>query len=378
MWKKIFEIIKNDRVFSIAAVLTVFSMLAVPPSKEYAAYINYSVLALLFCLMAVVQGLKKQGVFDVAAAAILSTTRNARTIGILLMSICFFSAMLVTNDVALLTFVPLTFILFGDTHEEGEVIFIVVMETIAANLGSMVTPIGNPQNLLLYYQSGMSVGDFLAAVLPFGLAGYGLLFCTMWFRLKHAGANAGSGARLEVQVRQEGIGDYRFLLLHGFLFLLCLMTVLKCVDYRVCFPATLVLLFIADRKVLAKVDYMLLATFLCFFIFVGNVSSIDMVSRLVSKLVEGRVLLMGAVLSQIISNVPAAAMLSGFTQDYKALLVGVNIGGLGTLAASLASLISYKLFAKAKPGQVGRYIKVFTVYNIGYLLILLVFAMCIC
>lgn len=366
MWQGIFEIIKKDVVFSVAAVLTVLSMLIVPPSRAYAGYINYSVLALLFCLMAAVQGLKKQGVFDVAAAALLSKTTNSRTIGILLMSICFFSSMLVTNDVALLTFVPLTFIILGNHQDDGEVIFIIVMETIAANLGSMVTPIGNPQNLLLYYQSGMPAGDFFRTVLPFGLVSYGLLFCTMWVRLKNVG--------LEVAVRQGGIGDYKQLLLYGFLFVLCLLTVLRCVHYGICFLVTLVLLLIADRKVLAKVDYMLLATFLCFFIFVGNVSSIEMVSSLMSKLVEGRALLVGVVLSQVISNVPAAAMLSGFTADYKALLLGVDIGGLGTLIASLASLISYKLFAGTKPGLVGRYIKVFTVYNIVYLMILLVMA----
>lgn len=367
--KKVFDFCKKEIVFTVALVLTIISMFFVPVNAGYIEYIDFKVIALLFCLMAVVEGFKKIGVFDVISYKILSRTKNSRTIGMLLAFMCFFVAMLVTNDVALITFVPLTFILLGDNDNADEVIFIVVMETIAANLGSMVTPIGNPQNLYLYSYFNMGIGEFLKVVLPFGVASFVLIFVVMWLKLKKA--------TLDIEVSKAVIKSNFELVKYLVMFVLCLLVVLNVLDYRICFGIILVGMLLGDVALLKKVDYILLLTFVCFFVFVGNIGAIDTVRELVSSIIQGKTMIVGVALSQIISNVPAAVMLSGFTDDAKELMVGVNLGGLGTLIASLASLISYKFYAQKYPGSVGRYIKNFTIYNVLFLGILLVLAIVI-
>lgn len=364
--KKIKIFIKKEIVFSIALLLTVISMFFVLPSKGYVDYIDFKVLGLLFCLMSVVEGFKKIGVFDVISCEILARTKNSRTIGILLAMICFFAAMVVTNDVALITFVPLTFILLGDNDEEKDVIFIIVMETIAANLGSMVTPIGNPQNLYLYSYYDMEIGQFFLTVLPFGIVSLILITAVMWVRLK--------GSRLDIEVKKAGIADKKTLIKYLLMFLLCILVVLKFCDYRICFGIIFLVLLISDREILKKVDYILLLTFVCFFVFVGNVGSVGKIKNFISAMIENRALEVGVILSQMISNVPAAVMLSGFTKDAEELMLGVDIGGLGTLVASLASLISYKFYAQKYPGNAGKYIRAFTGYNVLFLAVLLLVA----
>lgn len=361
---RIARFVKDETVLTVAFMLTVVSAIVVPPSAAYLEYLNYSVLAVLFCLMAVVQGLQKQGVFEVISAALLKRTRSSRMIGILLMSMCFFSAMVVTNDVALITFVPLTFVLLGDNDRDDEVIFIVVMETIAANLGSMVTPVGNPQNLYLYYYFHMKIGEFLRILLPHGAVSFVLLLLVMWVRMKNS--------TVDVETGSPVIRSRNGLIKYLALFALCLLTVLKAVDYRVCLCITIAVLLFMDRGLFRKIDYMLLLTFVCFFIFVGNISSIPTVQQFMENILSGRTFLVSLGLSQIISNVPAATMLSGFTGDYENLILGVDIGGLGTLIASLASLISYKFYAKFRPRLTGRYLLCFTGYNVLFLVMLIV------
>ena len=361
--KKIREFVKKEIVFSIALGLTLISMLIVPPNANYVECIDFKVLALLFCLMAVVEGFNKIGLFEVISYQVLSRTKNSRTIGILLTMVCFFSAMLVTNDVALITFVPLTFILLGDNDDEKDVIFIVVMETIGANLGSMMTPIGNPQNLYLYSYYDMNIGEFFGIVLPYGILSLILILVVMWMRLKKS--------QLDIEISKAGLKSKLKLTEYVILFVLCLMVVLNKLEYPICFGIILVMLLITDREILKKVDYILLLTFVCFFVFVENVGSIESVRTFISNMIEGKTILVGVGLSQVISNVPAAAMLAGFTQDAKGLILGVDIGGLGTLVASLASLISYKFYAQKYPKNIGKYIKTFTIYNVIFLAILL-------
>lgn len=365
--KTIIEFVKKEIVFSVAFVIAVITMFIVPPNAAYVGYIDFRVLALLFCLMAVVEGFKKVGLFDVISYMILSKTQNSRLIGILLTFLCFFSAMLVTNDVALITFVPLTFILLGNNDDENEVIFIVVMETIAANLGSMVTPIGNPQNLYLYSYYNMEISDFFATVIPYGVISGIFILVVMWIKLKKA--------TLDVDLVSRKIEDKVSLIKNIVLFVLCILVVLNKVDYRVCFGIILIVLAISDRKIITKIDYILLLTFVCFFVIVGNIGSIEVVKTIISGLIEGRTLLVGILLSQVISNVPAAIMLSGFTYDATELMLGVDIGGLGTLVASLASLISYKFYAQKYPKNSLKYMKSFTIYNVFFLIILLAAAM---
>lgn len=360
--KTIQSFLKKEPVLSIAAVLALGSAFLVPPSAAYMGYIDCHVLALLFCLMAVVAGLMNEGFFDWISQKLLSKTDKAKTIGILLVNLCFFSAMLVTNDVALLTFVPLTLGILG-TLPAGELIFLLVMETIAANLGSMATPIGNPQNLYLYSHYGVELGGFFALMLPLTLLSWLLIMAALLL-------NKGSGLRLryekEAPVLQKGP-----LLLLALLFALCLATVAHVLPWQACFVVVLLVLLLWKRSLLAKVDYSLLLTFVCFFVFVGNMGQLPAVRELVGSVLEGRDLLVSALLSQLISNVPAAIMLSGFADAASGLLVGTNLGGLGTLWASLASLITFKFYSRSEGAQSGRFFLQFSLWNFGFLAILL-------
>lgn len=386
MKKKILLFIKNETVLVITAILTVISMFIVPPDSTYAGYINYSVLAVLFCLMAVVQGFKRLGVLDKASALLLGKAADLRMMGIILTSLCFFLAMFVTNDVSLLTIVPLTMAMLDKRCSERHVIFIIVMETIAANLGSMVTPMGNPQNLFLYYHYNMDIGMFLKTVVPYGVVSYIIIIICCAVVLKKIPFTAGMDTDADAGLQSDrntvaaGKDKSRFLVkiaLYSILFIICILTVLGICDYRICFAVVFVALVIFDRKVLRKIDYMLLLTFVCFFIFSGNVSKITFIKEMITSFVEGHAFAAGLLLSQIISNVPAATMLAGFTGDCTKLMLGVDIGGLGTLVASLASLISYKLYSAGENKNTALYIKTFTLYNILFLCILCVMAVLI-
>ena len=270
-----------------------------------------------------------------------------------------FSAMLVTNDVALITFVPLTTALLA--ARPGALILTVSLETVAANLGSMATPIGNPQNLYLYAHDEMPIGQFFAAILPLTLVSLVLVVIAAFIVKPEA---------VSLPAQQTGKMETRALWLHAAQFVICLLSVLNVLPKWACFAAVLVSTFAYDRALLKQVDYALLATFVCFFVFVGNLGRIPAVSETLGGMLAGNELEMGILCSQVISNVPAALMLSGFTQDACALMRGVDLGGLGTLVASLASLISFKLYMKAPGAKAGRYLGIFTVMNIAFLAVL--------
>ena len=346
-----------------AAMITVF---LIPPDGAYAGYVNRTVLIQLFGLMTAVAGVRSVGLFDTVTDALLARAGHVRRLGLILMLICFFSSMLVTNDVVLLTFVPMTLLLFRRIPDEKSRILTVVLETAAANLGSMLTPVGNPQNLFLYDKYQLSAGEFLRVLLPFGalsLAGLTLL-CLL---LPRTPCTAG---KTEKQPLPRGKTA-----LYLALFLVCLLCVFRLIPDWAVLIAAVGTALAADRTVLKKVDYALLATFVCFFVFVGNVARIDAVSTLLRQMLGGRELAVSVLASQFISNVPAAVMLSGFTENGHALLLGVNLGGLGTMIASLASLISFQFYRKSEGAQTGRYFRVFTAVNFGMLGVLLVFAL---
>lgn len=350
--------IREEAVFTIAATLAIVSMFFVPPDMEYTTYISYDVLAVLFCLMAVVAGFIRAGVFEYLSEKLLGASGSYRTIAAILTGVCFFGAMLVTNDVVLITFVPLTITLFGGASQK-RLVFVIVMETIAANLGSMLTPIGNPQNLYLYTFFEMNIWTFLSIVFPVSLIGFILIFVALL--CSRDGAMEKRHKTNPVRLQK------RTLLLYGMLFVLALLTVLHVLDYRICFAVTVLVLLLFDRKLLARVDYGLLATFVAFFLFVGNVSRIEAVKDTVSMLMQGREFLTAVLASQVISNVPAAIMLSGFTDNVRELLLGVNVGGLGTLIASLASVISYKLYAGTEEARPALFLCMFTAINFAML-----------
>lgn len=372
--KKIIEYLKRETVLCVATFLALVSMFFVKPDRGYADYLDARVLALLFCLMTVMEGFKKTGLFEQMANSLLKKVKTFRQLMIVLVGLCFFSSMWITNDVALLTFVPFTILVLRMAQMEQQMIAVVTMETIAANLGSMATPVGNPQNLYLYSVSGMSLGEFIKVMEPLSVLSLMLIL---------AGCLAKKNEKLQIQVvpqikKEKKTGEN--LLLLG-LFLVSLLSVLRILSWPALLGITLlacVLLYATGKEEFlpGKVDYGLLLTFVAFFIFIGNMGRIDWVKEVLEKVLAGNELFLGFAGSQVISNVPAAILLSGFTKNYAALLQGVNIGGLGTMIASLASLISYKLYAEESEknknvGTKGKYFWYFTGWNLVFAAVLL-------
>ena len=353
--------IKNEAVLSAAFLLALISAFFVPPDSAYIDYLNLPVLALLFCLMAVIAGLRKEGLFDKLSAMVTKKVKSQRSQVAALCAVCFFTSMLITNDVALITFVPFTIQLMRK-QKEDRLIFAIVMETVAANLGSLVTPIGNPQNLYLYTFYGLGISEFLKTTLPLG--GLCLVLITI-ILLFVKGGKAEQEEKESVNLRKTPM------IVYGALFLICILTVLDVVPYWACLAVVALTLLFYDRFVFNRVDYILLITFVCFFIFVGNMSRIEAVKGFTTSILQGRELIVGALLSQIISNVPAATMLASFTDNYKGLILGVNIGGLGTMIASMASLISYRFYCSRQKPDRKRYFYVFSTANFILLAVLL-------
>ena len=364
---KTLRFFKKEPVLSISAVCAVISALFVPPSAAYVDYIDFRVLALLFCLMAVVAGLQRYGLFTWLAKKMLSGKKQRRTLFLLLILLPFFSSMLVTNDVALITFVPFAILILGLTGQEKYMIFVIVMQTVAANLGSMATPVGNPQNLFLYSRYSLSAGEFFAAVLPYALLSLPLLTVSVLFCPKEE-------ISVSLPEAKEDIKKDR-IALYLILFVLCLLSVFHALHWGILLAIICIALFIADRALYRTMDYGLLLTFVCFFIFSGNLGAIDSIKTVLQELLQKQPLLTSALASQIISNVPAAVLLSAFTEDWRALLLGTDLGGLGTPIASLASLISLRLYMKAEGSSAGKFLLFFSMVNVVGLALFLGIAM---
>ena len=363
------DFIKKETVLTIAAILAVISSFFVKPNKEYLTYIDWRVLGILLSLMVVVAGFQRNGLFDSIGRKLLSKTKDtAQLIGVLVF-LCFFSSMLITNDVALLTFVPFALVILKKSGQERLMILVFVLQTIAANLGSMLTPIGNPQNLYLYNLAGVDIMTFMGWMLPYTLISGLLLLVIIIISGKEKQEISADESSFSVK---ESKGSAKKNVIYSFLFALSLLVVIRLIPYYVVLPIILVIVFFLDREVLFNVDYCLLLTFICFFIFIGNMGNLPLVRDTLQSLVAGREVVIGIAASQIVSNVPAALLLSGFTDNYKALTLGVNIGGLGTLIASMASLISYKIYAHNFNKTKGIYLMWFTAANVGFLVVLIV------
>lgn len=369
--KRVKKFFQAEPVFCVSFLLAALSALAVRPDRGYLAYPDYRTIALLFCLMIIVAGAQALGLFSRLGQSLLKGASGTRTLSAVMVLLCFFSSMVITNDVALITFVPFTLLVFRMGGRMDRVLKLVVLETTAANLGSMATPIGNPQNLYLYSVSGLTMGEFAWAVLPYAGAALVLLLAVVLAEKDEPLQAAPASESLE---RLDGKTMGRAALL-ALLLLLCLLVVFRVLPYQPVLVCVAVAVLQVDRKLYRSVDYFLLLTFLCFFIFIGNVKRIPEVSALLTQVVQGHELLAGILVSQVISNVPAAILLSGFSSDFSALLTGVDLGGLGTLIASLASLISFKFFARECPEQKGRFLKVFTLWNLLFLAVLTVMAL---
>lgn len=359
---KIAGFIKKEAVLCAAAVLAIISIFFVPPDSGYSGYIDYRVIALLFCLMLVVAGLRSVGLFTTLGSMLLRHAKSTRYLSFILVFLCFFCSMFITNDVSLITFVPFAIMLLTAAGQTKLLIPVIALQTIAANLGSMFTPIGNPQNLYLYSTFHISIQEFLRLMLPLTLISAALLVIAVLL-LKNSPLT--SAAALDSHL-SGGMRPAVYMIL----FLVCIACVVHIIEFPLMLAITVTVVFFCDRRLFARVDYFLLLTFVCFFIFIGNMERIPAVSALMSRLITDREIAVGIGLSQIISNVPAAILLSGFTDNYPALLYGVNIGGLGTLIASLASIISYRGYCGSPNTHKGKYILVFTVYNLIFLAVL--------
>ena len=365
MKEKILTFVKKEVVLVVATILAIASAFVVPLSPAYMDYIDWHVLELLLCLMTVMAGLQKCGLFDWLGEALLKKTSKVWQLCLVLILLCFFLSMIITNDVALITFVPFAIVALEKSHQERLLIPVVVLQTVAANLGSMLTPNGNPQNLYLYNLSGMSLGEFLLCMFPNTAISFMLLLVGILF-LK------GKSDEVQQSELESTKVEMKPTMIYLGMFLLSLLVVAKVMQVEVVLLIVVAAVFVLDKQVLKQVDYCLLFTFISFFIFTGNLGSIPAIREVLQQLVNGRELLVGVVASQAISNVPAALLLSGFTGDHRALLAGVNIGCLGTLIASMASLISYKILANKYDEQKGKYFRSFTIVNLIFLAILLV------
>lgn len=370
MKEKVIRFCKQETVLCVALVLAALSVLFVRPDGEYLSYIDVRTLAILFCLMCVMSGLQRTGVFRWVAQGLLGRVKRARQLVWILVLLCFFSSMAVTNDVALITFVPFTFTvlrLIGPEARGRLLVPVVVMQTVAANLGSMLTPIGNPQNLYLYGRAGLSLGSFLLLMLPYALVSF--LLIMVWSAVQTREDNAPIDVFFAEKVR---LSDKKLrLAAYALLFTVDFLTVARVIPCGLTLIMTVAVLLLIDRPVFACVDYSLLLTFIGFFVFIGNMGRLPAFHGFLRRIVSGNELLVGVAASQVISNVPAALLLSGFTDDLAPLTIGVNVGGLGTLIASMASLISYKLVVREEAAAKGAYFRCFTWTNLIFLAILL-------
>lgn len=361
------ELVRRDPVLAVAAVLAALSCAAVPPDAGYLGYIDLRTIGMLFSLMVILAGLTRLGVFAVACQRLLAVARSPRRLSLALTLLAFFSSMLITNDVALVTFVPLALLALRPLGSERLTCFTVVMMTVAANLGSMFTPVGNPQNLYLYSVSHLSLADFLLLMLPYTLAALVMLVLVVF---AFAPVPAGSPEAVAPQGTARRISATR-VVPWAVVFACALLSVARVLPFQVTVVASVAVGLAVDRGAILHVDYALLATFIAFFIFVGNMGRIEAVDALIARVVGGHELAVSVIASQVLSNVPAAILLSGFTSSWAALIVGTNLGGLGTLIASMASLISYKQVALALPRAKGRYLALFTAWNLAFLAVLL-------
>ncbi len=343
---------KKELVLTITVLLAIVSSFISIPKLEY---INFTVLILLFNLMIVVSAFKQLNVLDYMATFLLTKCKSNRVIFFVLICITFTSSMFITNDVALITFVPLALIIGKKT--KINTLSLVIYQTLAANLGSSLTPMGNPQNLYIYSFYNIKPINFFMIMIPIII----LSIIFLGIIIIKTDTNT-----VSLNLSQVSVKNKMHVLWFSLLFIIILLSVFHIIDYRFSFILTLLVVLVLNKKLLVQVDYSLLCTFTAFFILVGNISSMDIVKNFLSSILNSpkNTYFFSILTSQFISNVPAAVLISPFTNNYKELLLGSNIGGMGTLIASMASLISYKLYLKEYPSQNRRYLKVFTFYNI--------------
>ncbi len=356
---------RKNTVMTIALIAAVITSFIVPPDAEYLGYFDLKTLTCLFCVLAVVCALRHINFFYMLARRVVIMFKTAKLAVLALVYITFIGSMLIANDMALLTFLPLGYFVLSATKKEKYMAFTFIMQNIAANLGGMLTPFGNPQNLYLYTKFNIPTGEFMHIMfLPFVISIALITVCCLVFVKSE-----------ELTVEDEKIVlDPKRTVLYLILFTLSIAIVFRTIPFWIGLVVIPAVLFFVDRDALRDVDYPLLLTFVFFFIFSGNMARMDVIRTFFSFLLEKSTLLFSVISCQCISNVPSAILLSQFTGNYADLLIGVNIGGVGTLIASLASLITFREYTKHNPGKSGYYIKLFSVFNFAFLILLTEFS----
>lgn len=363
---KLVQLIKKNIVMFVALLAALVTVFIIPPDREYLGYFDVKTLTCLFCVLAVVCALKNIQFFYILAKKIVQLFKNAKVAVLALVYITFIGSMLIANDMALLTFLPLGFLVLDTTGKRKYMAFTYIMQNIAANLGGMLTPFGNPQNLYLYSFFKIPTMEFMKIMAPpFVISVLLITVCCLIFVKSEP-----------LQMADEPIYlPAGRTVLYLLLFVLSIAIVFRGIPYGIGLAVIPAVLLFADRKALKMVDYPLLLTFVFFFIFAGNMARIEPVRRLFSWLLEKNTLIFSVLSCQVISNVPSAILLSQFTENYSQLLLGVNIGGVGTLIASLASLITFRDYTKRNPGKTGSYVLLFSAFNFGFLILLTVFSL---
>ena len=360
------KFISQHSVMCIAAALAIVTSIIVPPDAEYAGYFDLKTLTCLFCTLAVICALKNIRFFTFLARKIVSLTGNIRISVLALVYITFIGSMIIANDMALITFLPLGYFVLSDTGKQKYMAFTFIMQNIAANLGGMLTPFGNPQSLYLYSYFNIPTGEFTLIMLPLFLLSVVLItaLCLIFVRSEKININQTEKIRLPIKKT----------IFYLLLFAYSIAIVFRVVPFWTGLILIPLALIFTDALALAKVDYALLLTFVFFFIFAGNMSRMEMVQNLLSALLEKSTLIFSVLCCQVMSNVPTAVLLSHFTENYRELLMGVNIGGAGTMIASLASLITYREYTSHDPKGKTRYLLLFTAINIFFVVVLTAFA----
>ncbi|MBQ7604672.1 MAG: citrate transporter [Clostridia bacterium] len=357
--------LKNNIVMLIAAAAMVVTVFFVPPDAGYLGYFDFKTLACLFMTLGVVCALRNIKFFSIIARKTVKAAGNLRFLALLLVVMTFIGSMIIANDMALITFLPIGYYALSVAGKEKHSAYIFILQNISANLGGMLTPFGNPQNLYLYSKFGIPTGEFTLIMLPPFLLAIALL-AVCCFILKPE--------KIEITGEYPEKLNAKRTALYLALFALSVLCIFRVIDWRICIVAVTAALVFADRSALRSVDYPLLLTFVFFFVFTGNLARIPAVQELMSSMLSRGVLLPALGSCQLISNVPTAILLSRFTDNYRELLLGVNIGGTGTLIASLASLITFSEFRILYPGQTKKYLGLFFAVNFIFLAVLGAFA----
>jgi len=355
------KFIKNNTVFVIALSLAIITAFIIPPDATYIHYFDFKTLTCLFCTLAVVCALKNIKFFTILAQKIVKTAKNTRFAIIALVYITFIGSMLIANDMALITFLPLGYYVLSSTHKEKYMAFTFIMQNISANLGGMLTPFGNPQNLYLYEKFAISNSEFVSImIIPFAVSVFLITLCCLFIKKEP----------LIIEERDYSPLPIGKTILYIILFAFSVALVFRIVPYYVGLILIPLVLLFADKKALLSVDYALLFTFAAFFVFAGNMARLDIIKDFLAAMLERNTLFVSVLSCQFISNVPSAILLSQFTENYRALLIGVNIGGTGTLIASLASLITFREYTSHYKKKTLTYIALFSAFNFAFLAVL--------